>query len=120
MLSLQSLQQSEYTIQLSNFENKITIKGELRIHTVNEYDELINVIVTGATKSNNDFVLDLSNLSFINSMGIAALGMTFINLKHHEKKIKILASKHIHWQYTSLNDLKQIKADIDIEYVIQH
>ncbi len=50
-----------------------------------------------------------AQLRYINSAGIASLGLFLIKIRDHKKKIKILASKYTHWQATSFKKFKKKK-----------
>ncbi len=109
-----------YTLDYIKNENKIIFKGALRLQTVEKYEEIMNFILKNAYNTDSTLIVDLTQLTYINSAGIASLGLFFIKLREHDKKIKLLASRHINWHETSLKDFQTINDNIELEYVVLH
>ena len=113
------IKDKNYSVKFFEDENRIIFKGNLRLKSVEEYNEIMDFIFQSALKSEN-LVIDMTQLNVINSAGIASLGLFLIKIRDHKKKIKILASKYTHWQATSLKDFKNINNNLEIEYVVHH
>ncbi len=109
-----------YSLDFIEDENKIIIKGALRLQTVEKYEEIMNFILKNAYISSEILTIDLTQLSYINSAGIASLGLFFIKLREQDKKIRLLASRHVSWHETSLKDFQIINDNIELEYVVLH
>ena len=101
-------------------KNCITLQGNLRLGTVEKYDEIIAFILHHVLATDTVISLDLTRLTTLNSSGIAALGMFIIKMKEHDKNIKIIASKYISWQTISLESFKDIHPKIEIEFMVHH
>ena len=109
-----------YSIEYIDAGNKILFIGNLRLRSVNKYDEILDFILEIAYNTNEPLFLDLTKLGIINISGIAALGMACVKTRNIHKKIVIQASKYIPWQVDTLDDFKMINNEIDIEYVVRH
>jgi len=108
-----------YSVEYIGSDDRIVFKGHFRLRTIQNYNEIMHFILEKSSGSQNIF-LDLSNLEFINSSGIASIGLFLIKLKDSDKKIKIIGSKYINWQIASLKDFQQINNNVEIEYIVQH
>lgn len=108
-----------YSVEFDSDDQRIVFKGNFRLKTINNYNEIMLFILNCSSYSDK-VILDLSQLEFINSSGIASIGLFLIKLKDTEKKIKIIGSKYINWQISSLKDFQQINNNIEVEYIVQH
>jgi len=110
----------DYTVRYIKEEDKIVIRGNLRLVTVEKYDEIIDFILYHTMEESNAAILDLTKLEALNSSGIAALGMFIIKMKDNNRFIKITGSRYISWQVISLENFKDIHKNIEIEFMVQH
>lgn len=109
-----------YSIEFIEIENKILFKGNLRLQSIDAYEEIINFIFERAINTDKILILDFSNLTIINSSGIASIGLFLIKMREYNTKIKIYASKFINWHVSSLRDFKDINENVEIEYIVHH
>lgn len=111
-----------YTVEYTDKEHKITFTGFFRLQSIESYDEIMNFILHYALDYDRPLALDISKMEFINSSGIASLGLFLVKLRdtNSEKKIKIIASKYIYWQAHSLKDLKDLNENLVIDYIVHH
>lgn len=114
------IQDKNYTVEYIEEENKITFKGNLRLKSVEEYNQIMDFIFNHSLTSGKILLLDMTKLNVINSAGIASIGLFLIKMREHNKKIKILASKYTHWQAVSLKDFTDINDNLEIEYIVHH
>jgi hypothetical protein len=117
---IMKINDKNYTIEFIPDLNKVIFVGNLRLQSIEKYNEIMEFIVDNVKDSNEPIILDLTNLNFINSSGIASLGMLFIKLREYDTKIRILASKYVNWHVGSLKDFQNINTNIEIDYVVQH
>jgi len=114
------IEDKKYSIEILPETNTVVFCGNLRMNTVNEYNEIMENIFTISKESDKSLILDFSKLEFINSSGLASLGILFIKLRDYEKKIRIVASKYVNWHVASLKDYQTLNSQIEIEYIVQH
>jgi hypothetical protein len=111
---------SPYTINSIPEENKIVISGELKLQTVAKYNEIIEFLLESCMTLKDPVILDIRNLTILNSSGIASFGLFIIKIRDSGKKLIIHASKHIHWQVFSLEDFKELDINLEIEFFEMH
>lgn len=113
------IENDNYSVNFIKDENRIIFKGNFRLRTISNYNEIMQFIIENSEGA-DPVILDLANLEYINSSGIASIGLFLIKLKDSEKKIKIIGSRYVNWQIASLKDFQQINNNIEIEYVVKH
>jgi len=110
----------DYTLRYIEEEKKIIVRGNLRLASLEKYDEIIEFILHHTMAEASSITLDLTKLETLNSSGIAALGMFIIKMKEKNRFIRITGSRYISWQVISLENFKDIHQNIEIEFVVQH
>jgi hypothetical protein len=111
-----------YVVEYQSGDNRIVYSGNLRLQSIQSYDEIMNFTLRHALDSPESLILDFTRLEIINSSGIASLGLFLVKLRneHPEKTITIHASKYISWQAVSLGDLRDLNGNVDLVYVVHH
>ena len=107
-----------YRIHYDRIQEIISMKGSIRIHEQEDYREISDLLLLAQKECKKENItLDLTNLEFLNSLGITLISMFIINIRKDDKfKIKILGSKSIYWQSKSLHNFKQLWEEVIIEY----
>jgi len=111
---------SDYSVEFYPDANRITFRGNLRLRTIDNYSDIMNFIIGHTRKCNDYMTLDITNLTNLNSAGIASFSLFFIKIRESGKKIRIIASEYIAWQKLCLEDLLQINPNIEFEYIVHH
>ena len=116
------IQGDTYQIEFIKDENKLIFSGNLRLQSVDSYDEIVDFAISRAMDSDKTLIIDLTRLEIINSSGIASMGLFLVKLRETDpaKCIKMLASKYIYWHSATLKDLKELNNNLEIEYVVHH
>ena len=109
-----------YTINRVPEDNKIIISGQLALQTVTNYNEIIEFLLGSIDDSDKDVILDISNLTILNSSGIASFALFIIKMRETEKKLIIYASRYIQWQVYNLEAFKELNSNVFIEYITVH
>ncbi len=109
-----------YEIHYIKEDNLILIQGNLRLESVEKYDEIICFITENVLSSENPITIDLTRLNTLNSSGIAALGMFLIEMKKYDRDITIIGSRYISWQSISLEGFKDINSRLSVEFIVHH
>jgi len=120
MLTKMKIHNNNYSVEFIPEGKKIVFQGNLRLQSIDKYNEIIDFIFTHYNDSEELITLDLTQLSVLNSSGIASLGMFLIRSRETNRKIKILASKYVYWQSLTIEDFKEIHRNLEIEYVVHH
>jgi len=114
------IENKDYTVIYLEDENRIIVQGNLRLRSVEKYNEIIDFIEGHFSANAEDAVLDLTKLDTLNSSGIAALGLLMIKMRDKKKMVKIIGSRYISWQAMSLENFKDIHSNIEIELIVHH
>jgi len=117
---IMNIDNENYSIEYIDHENMFILKGNLRLQTIDKYNEIMDFITRHAMKSDKPLTLDLTGLTSLNSSGIASLSLFLVNMKKSDKTIKIIGSSYIKWQSLSLTDFKELNSNIDVELIVQH
>jgi len=97
--------------------NIIVLKGTLRLNGIKEYLGIANML-TNASDTAQGLVLDLRELQFLNSSGIATISKFVLHARDKEDfNLKILANKTISWQSKSLVNLHRLMPSLVLEIV---
>lgn len=110
----------DYSIEYIEQDNMFILRGNLRLQTIDKYNEIMDFINKYSRNSEKTLVLDLTGLKTLNSSGIASLSLFFVNLKKSAKRVKVVGSSYIKWQSLSLMDFKELNENIDVEFIVQH
>lgn len=96
-----------YTIE-NIAEDKCKISGTMRLPSPLSYDQPFNSISVGIKEQNTCFIIDISELEYLNSSGITALARLVILAKNENQEIKLLMNEEIPWQNRSLRSLSSL------------
>ncbi|XDD50317.1 hypothetical protein AB3N59_00375 [Leptospira sp. WS92.C1] len=108
------ISKEDYSVEAEKNRGRIRISGTLRLHNVEEYEPIIILIETALQESGRGkTIIDIKNLDYLNSAGIASLsrfvaGYDKKNIKHVEFK----GNKDRYWQIKFLENLKKLRTGI--------
>ena len=105
----------DYTVNLDS-EKEATISGKFRLSSPNSYETVFSEIKIAMEKGPKDFVLDLRNLTFLNSAGITSLARLIITGREHNVPITIKGSDLIAWQLKTLDSLRRLWSKVTISF----
>ena len=111
-----NIQDEHYKIRFDAAAHAVEFHGTLRLNGMAEYApvfELLNQAV--AADPARPLTLDLRQLEFLNSSGIAMLSKFVIGLRNGEARLNVLGSAAIPWQGKSLTNLKRLMPDLTLE-----
>jgi len=120
MTKIDKIETESYTLSYVDEDNKIVIKGNLRLQSLKKYEEIMSFITEKAIHNEKQLLMDLSELTILNSSGIASLSLFLIKMRDSGEKLKIIANKYIHWQALSIEDFRDINPNLEIEYIVKH
>lgn len=109
-----------YQIHYLKEDNLILIQGNLRLESVEKYDEIISFITNNVLSSEKTVTIDLTRLNTLNSSGIAALGMYLVEMKKYNRDITLIGSRDVSWQVFSLEGFKEINDRLTVEFIVHH
>lgn len=103
-----------YSVEFHDSDECVAIKGTLRLGGLSEYAPLMDLLIQ-AMQQCNALTLDLRELEFLNSSGIAAMSKFVIRARDHEGcHLVIRGSSAVPWQGKSLNNLKRLMPSLEL------
>ncbi len=108
------ISKEDYFIETKKNRGRIRISGTLRLFNVEEYDPIISAIETMLDNSGRGkAVIDIKNLDFLNSAGIASLSR-FVAAYDRKSihNIEIKGNKNKYWQIKFLENIKKLRSEI--------
>ena len=104
-----------YRVWLSEEANCVVLEGILRLNGGEEYAPIAQILDYAATQGDS-MVIDIQNLSFLNSSGIHMLSKFVIQQRKQENlQIKVIGSLRVPWQEKSLQSLQRLLTKLEIE-----
>ncbi|TGK30312.1 hypothetical protein EHQ05_04975 [Leptospira yasudae] len=108
------ISKEDYSVETEKNRGRIRISGALRLLNVEEYDPIISQIETMLDDSGRGkAVIDIKNLDFLNSAGIASLSRFVAAYdKKNINNVEIKGNKDRYWQIKFLENLKKLRSEI--------
>lgn len=102
------IEAENYTLDFDEAENCISISGSLRLNGMDEYAPVFEALQK-ALNTGKAMELNLSNLDFLNSSGIAMLAKFAIQARSVDNcDLSIRGADKIPWQGKSLKNLQRL------------
>lgn len=93
----------------------VALHGVLRLNGLAEYTPIIDVLnETAAGKA--QLTLNLTELEFLNSSGIAMLSRFVIDARNGGLALLVRASPHVPWQGKSLRNLQRLMPALELVF----
>jgi len=97
--------------------SSIRFSGALRLNSLEEFNKIKQFMLDVYELDSPGLVLDFTDLVFLNSAGINIVCQFIFEIKEkNAKKIKITGNGGILWQKKSIENLKRIWDQIEIEF----
>jgi hypothetical protein len=114
-LTMMEIKADLYWVWLSEEANCVTLEGILRLNGGEEYAPIAQILDSAATQGDS-MVIDIQDLSFLNSSGIHMLSKFVIQQRKQENlQIKVIGSRRVPWHEKSLQSLKRLLPKLEIE-----
>ncbi|ABC20905.1 slr1659 superfamily regulator [Rhodospirillum rubrum] len=105
-----------YHVRYDPTRSLVAISGILRLNGMSEY-EPITAVLRQALAQNEILTIDLTELEFLNSSGIAMLSKFVIEARAHEGgSLTVLGSTAVAWQGKSLVNLKRLLPTLKLDF----
>lgn len=95
---------------------RVELNGVMRLGGIGEYAP-VTEILNKALDENPSWELDLSQLRFLNSSGIATLSKFIIRVRAAgDRSLKLIGSEQVPWQMKSLQNLKRLMPTLELRF----
>jgi hypothetical protein len=111
------IKNKNYQIEYLKESHAIKIRGSLELDSVQSYNKIMDFILQNTMGSYRDILFNISELKYINSAGLAFLGLLFIKLREKNCKIKILISPFLKWQNQTIKEFENINKNIEFDLI---
>ena len=102
------IENENYVLDYDEENYHVKISGSLRLNGLDEYTPILDQL-KHCLENSDIMVVDLSQLEFLNSSGIAMLSKFVIEARNKDGlKLNILGSNLIPWQGKSLKNLQRL------------
>lgn len=112
----QQLTGEGYEIEYVAAAEQVVFKGALRLGGLPEYAPIVELLNT-ALLAHTTLTLDLSQLEFLNSSGIATLSKFVITVRNRgDRTLRVIGAANIPWQGKSLKNLQRLMPTLELTF----
>ncbi len=106
----------DYHIIYDEISHKVVFDGSLRLNGGEEYTSIFKLLDSIAQQEPEKIVLDLKDLSFLNSSGISILSKFVIKVRKSKNiQMVVIGAKKNPWQGKSLKNLQRLMPSLKLE-----
>lgn len=106
----------DFYVDFPESGNTVEFNGTIRLRDKSEYQVIADILDKALETVSPTLILDLKELSYLNSSGINMFSKFIITAKHKNTcAVEICGSSTISWQQKSLKNLRRIWPEIKIE-----
>ena len=106
----------DYNIIYDETSHNVVFDGSLRLNGGEEYASICELLDSIAQQEPEKIVLDLTNLSFLNSSGISILSKFVIKVRKSKNiQMLVIGAKKNPWQGKSLKNLQRLMPSLKLE-----
>jgi anti-anti-sigma factor len=105
-----------YRISYDQTSQNLIFNGSLRLDGSAEYDSIADLLNQVAQQEPPKIVLDLTQLSFLNSSGISVISRFVINVRKRQNiQMTVIGSLKNPWQGKSLKNLQRLMPSLQLD-----
>ncbi|MEQ9367246.1 MAG: hypothetical protein RIF32_23645 [Leptospirales bacterium] len=94
----------------------VRLSGVFRLQGKEQYLEVLTLLESAIESASGSLIIDLTDLSFLNSSGVSSLSIFVIQAREAgHKNIKIIGSNKYSWQTKSLKNFQKLWKNIEVE-----
>ncbi len=111
------LKGENYRISYDPLTGTITCQGGLRLQGIKGYASVMELLNDIADLKPETIILDMRELRFLNSSGIATFSKFVIRVRNTKaSQLIIRGTREFPWQTVSLKNMRRLMSDIVIEF----
>ncbi len=103
----------DYSLQWD--AGRATVIGIMRLASPDSYEQVFAGIRSSISAAEAGFVVDISEVRFMNSSGITALSRLVLLARKHGHPLLIIGSKSISWQTKTLSSLQRLYGKLNVD-----
>jgi hypothetical protein len=107
---------NDYQVQYDETSGTITCQGSFRLRGVEEYQPILDLLLSAADAKPETLTLDVRELKFLNSSGINTLSKFILQVrKNQASQVVIQGSRQYPWQQKSLANFQRLLPGLHME-----
>ncbi len=113
---MKTIKNEYYTLNLDEKNGILLLSGRLRLASLDDYQPIIDNLKRLSILVNETITLNISQLAFLNSLGIVVLSRFVIDCrKRKDKDLVITYTDDIPWQKKSVNNLQRLLPSLKLQ-----
>lgn len=104
-----------YVVLRDAADGIVALKGVLRLNGMAEYAPIVDTL-NAAVGGGRPLTIDVSELEFLNSSGIAMMSRFVIESRNASLSLRVVASERIPWQGKSLRNLQRLMPTLELAF----
>lgn len=106
----------DYQINFDEANGIVTCQGSFRLSGGDEYQPILDLLISAADAKPDTLTLDVRELQFLNSSGINTLSKFVLQVrKHNSSQIVIKGNAAFPWQAKSLKNFQRLLPALQLE-----
>ena len=107
---------NDYQVQYDETSGTITCQGSFRLRGVEEYQPILDLLLSAADAKPETLTLDVRELKFLNSSGINTLSKFVLYARQYNAtQVVMKGSHHFPWQEKSLKNFQRLLPGLHLE-----
>ena len=113
---MNKVQGTKYSVDYTESTNTVNFIGDISLGGTQEYVPIVELLEKSTADATETLILNLKELSFLNSSGISMLSKFVIGFrKRKDIQLVILGSKNMPWQVKSLKNLEKLLPGLKLQ-----
>jgi hypothetical protein len=106
----------DYQVHYDEANAVVTCHGSFRLHGGDEYQPILDLLITAADAKPETLTLDVRELQFLNSSGINTLSKFILRVRKNQvSQVLIQGSTRYPWQAKSLKNFQRLLPGLQME-----
>lgn len=115
-----NIRNKEYSVIYQPESATVTCQGSLSLNGTEEYAPILELLLQAADQQTKMLILDLCELTFLNSSGINTFTKFVIHVRKRQGlQLRIIGYEEIAWQTKLLRNLQRLMPALEISFVRQ-
>lgn len=108
--------EEDYQVQFDEGNGVVTCQGSFRLRGAEEYQPILDLLISAADAQPETLTLDVRELQFLNSSGINMLSKFVLQArKHNASQVVIWGNNSFPWQSKSLKNFQRLLPGLRLE-----
>ncbi len=113
---MDNITHADYQVQYDEANAVVTCQGSFRLRGGEEYQPILDLLISAAEAMPDILTLDLRELQFLNSSGINTLAKFVLQVRKHKvSQVVIRGNASFPWQAKSLKNFQRLLPGLRLE-----